>query len=428
MELGPLFLQLGIALGLGLLVGLQRERKASEIAGFRTFPLVTLTGAICGLLALQFGGWVLAGALVGLAALVVVGNVAKILVGNPEPGITTEVALLLMFTVGVLLSCGPPQVAVAVGAATAVLLHFKQELHGFAARLSDADLRAAMQFVVITLIVLPVLPDRAYGPYAVLNPRQVWWMVVLIVAISLAGYVGQKLLGPRQGSLLGGALGGLVSSTATTVTYARRTKEGATTVEVAAQVVLIAGAIVYLRVLVEIGILSAALLRRAVVPLGIMLLLMAALVALRARRRQAGDEDAAPAGAEAQPGNPTELKAALVFAALYAIVVVAVAWAKARLGSAGLYAVAALSGLVDLEAITLSSAQLVRGGKLAADLAWRAVLLASLANVAFKGFIVAAWGGRELARRILPLWGVAMLVGAVLLLCWPGEAAPLPLG
>ncbi len=427
MELGPLFLQLGIALGLGLLVGLQRERKEGDIAGIRTFPLVTLAGAICGMLALHFGGLVLGGAFVAIAVLVLVGNLAKIKAGHPDPGITTEVALMLMFAVGALLAVGPPQIAVAVGAATAVLLQLKEQLHGFAAKVSEADLRAVMQFVVITLIVLPILPNRTFGPYQVLNPRQVWWMVVLIVGISLAGYVGQKLLGPRAGTLLGGALGGLVSSTATTVTYARRTKAGATTADVAAQVILIAGAIVYLRVLVELGIVAPALLRRALAPLGVMLVLMAVL-ALSRRRRDA-EESAADDGAEPpEQSNPTELRAALIFGALYALVVLAVAWAKARLGSAGLYAVAAVSGLVDLDAIALSTAQLVRGDKLAADAAWRVVLLASLSNVAFKGAIVTAAGGRSLARRVLPLWGLVLLVGAALLVLWPGEAAPFRLG
>ncbi len=426
MELAAAFLQLGIAAGLGLLVGLQRERKETgDIAGFRTFPLVTLTGTLCGQLALAFDGWVLAGGFVAVAALVVIGNVAKIRAGQPEPGITTEVAVLLMFAVGAFLAVGPPQVAVAVGAAAAVLLQLKRELHGFAARVSDADLRAVMQFAAITLIVLPVLPDRTYGPYDVLNPRQMWWMVVLIVAISLAGYVGSKLLGARAGTWLGGALGGLVSSTATTVTFARRTRGAGDEdagVEAAAQVILIASAVVYLRVLVEIAVVAPQLLVRAAAPLGVMLALLAAMSLLRAwRHRLPGD---GPDGVEpAEQGNPTQLRAALLFGLIYAVVVLGAAWAKARFGSKGLYTVAGISGLVDLEAITLSSAQSVRGGKLAADLAWRLVLLATLANIAFKTGIVALWGGRALLRRVAPYWAVAVLVGLALLAWWPGEAA-----
>jgi len=418
-ELAAAFMQLGIAAGLGLLVGLQRERKVGEIAGFRTFPLVTLTGTICGQLALAFDGWVLAGGLVAVAALVVIGNVAKMREGEPDRGITTEIAVLLMFAVGAYLTVGPPQVAVAVGAAVAVLLQLKQELHGFAAKVSDADLRAVMQFAAITLIVLPVLPNRTFGPYDVLNPRQVWWMVVLIVAISLAGYLGSKLLGPRAGTWLGGALGGLVSSTATTVTFARRTRgEEHAGAEVAAQVILIASAVVYLRVLVEIAVVSPQMLARAAAPLAVMLVLLAAASLLRARRHEL-PEDARPA----EQGNPTQLRAALLFGLIYAVVVLAAAWAKAQFGSKGLYTVAGISGLVDLEAITLSSAQMVRGGKLAADLAWRMVLAATLSNLAFKTGIVALWGGRALLRRVAPYWVAAVLAGLALLAWWPGEAA-----
>jgi uncharacterized membrane protein (DUF4010 family) len=250
----------------------------------------------------------------------------------------------------------------------------------------------------------------------------VWWMVVLIVAISLAGYVGYKLLGARAGTWLGGALGGLVSSTATTVTFARRTRGEEAGVEVAAQVILIASAVVYLRILVEIAVVSPQLLVRAVAPLAVMLALLAVLSLLRARRHRLPDDR--PDDTEAaEQGNPTQLRAALLFGLIYAAVVLAAAWAKAQFGSKGLYAVAGISGLVDLEAITLSSAQLVRGGKLAADLAWRLVLLASLSNLAFKTGIVALWGGPALVRRVAPYWGVAVAVGLALLAWWPGEAA-----
>ncbi|HEV8630474.1 MAG TPA: MgtC/SapB family protein [Thermoanaerobaculia bacterium] len=416
MDLVDIFVRLGIALGLGLLVGLQRERAAGGIAGFRTFPLVTLSGALCAELSLGFGGWVLAAGFLALAALVVVGNMASISAGDPSPGITTEVAVLLMFAVGAFLFVGPPQVAVAVAAATAVLLQLKQELHGFAARLGEEDVRAVMQFAVVTLIVLPILPNRAYGPYHVLNPRQIWWMVVLIVALSLAAYVGYKLLGTRGGTWLAGILGGLVSSTATTVAYARRVSAGDAGVGVAAQVILTASAIVYLRVLVMIGVVAAPLLARAALPL---LLMMATLglFALRGGDRQGVEQEPTP------HSNPTELRTALVFGAVFALVLLAVAWAKQRLTSGGLFAVAGLSGLVDLDALTLSTAQLARRGGLPGDLVWRLVVCGSLANLLFKAVVVGLWGNAALLRRIALAWAVALLVGAALVVAAPGPQA-----
>lgn len=420
MDLVDTFVRLGIAIGLGLLVGLQRERTKEVVAGFRTFPLVSATGLVAGLLGLTLGGWVVGAGFLALAALIVVGNVAKIAAGRPDPGVTTEVALLLMFGVGAFLALGPIPVAVVLGGAVAVLLQFKEELHGLAARIGDRDFRAAMQFVLISLVVLPVLPDETYGPFDVLNPREVWWMVVLIVGLSLAGYVGLKLLQGRAGILLGGALGGLVSSTATTLTFARRAKDGGAGDVTASRVIQVAAAVVYLRVLVEIGVVAPELLPRAAPPLLAMAALLALLTAVGWRRSETDGQSTPP------PRNPAELRTALVFGVLYAVVLLAVAWAKDRFGSGGLYTVAALSGLVDLNAITLSTAQLAHAGQVPADLTWRLVLVASLSNLAFKTALIAIWGSLGLLRRISVLWGLAILAGLAIVLFWPGAEAIAP--
>jgi uncharacterized membrane protein (DUF4010 family) len=355
MELTQTFLDLGIALGLGLLVGLQRERVDSQLAGIRTFPVVALLGAVSVILADRFGGVLVAAALVGLAALIVIGNVLKMQAGRLDPGLTTEVALLLVFLVGALVAVGQRAAGIAVGGGLAVLLQLKKPMHRFAGRIPDDDFRAITRFVLIALVILPVLPNRTFGPYQVLNPRQVWWMVVLIVGISLAGYVGYKLLGARAGTLVGGLLGGLVSSTATTVSYARLSHESRRSHEVAAQAVLIASAVVFLRVLVEAAVVSPALLEAAVGPLVLMMVLLAALAVASMLRRREGAVELPP------QENPSELRPAVVFALLYALILLAVAWAKDRLGGHGLYVVAAISGLTDMDAITLSTAQLVEG-------------------------------------------------------------------
>jgi len=218
----PLLQQLLTALGLGLLVGLQRERAASRLAGLRTFAFVTLLGTLAAQLSTQFGPWLAVAGMLAVIAAVVTGNFVAVRNGGADPGQTTELAMLVMYLVGVYIVMGPLPLAVALGAGVAVLLHLKPELSGVASRIGDADFRAIMSFVVVTLVVLPVLPDRTFGPFDVLNPREVWLMVVLIVGIGLAGYLAYKLLGTRGGSLLSGALGGLISSTATTVSYARR--------------------------------------------------------------------------------------------------------------------------------------------------------------------------------------------------------------
>ena len=178
---------LGVALGLGLLVGLQRESAASPLAGLRTFPLVTLLGATCALLSTGTSGWVLAAGLVGVAAATAMGNAARLRGPSPEAGITTEVALLLMYALGAYAVLGHRAAAVVMGGTVAVLLHFKAALHGAVKRLGEGELRAVMQFVLLALVVLPVLPDATYGPYAVFNPREMWLMAVLIVGLSQIG-------------------------------------------------------------------------------------------------------------------------------------------------------------------------------------------------------------------------------------------------
>lgn len=184
METGEILQRLGIALGLGLLIGLQRERSGSVLAGFRTFPLIALLGALAGLVSGEFGGWIIGAAFLVLGAFITMGNLET---KEEEPGITTEVAMGVMFLLGAYLMHGTISAAVIVGGVVAILLHLKPQMHSVARRLGDKDLHAIMQFVLITLIILPILPNQAYGPFKVLNPFKIWLMVVLIVGISLGG-------------------------------------------------------------------------------------------------------------------------------------------------------------------------------------------------------------------------------------------------
>ena len=204
-----LFAELATSLLLGLLVGLQRQRAESAVGGIRTYPLIAAFGTLSGWLAIEHGGCV--------------SNFMRSRSGDTDSGQTSEVAALLLYGIGAYVVFGDKAVAVVLGGAIAVLLHYKDMLHAFAAKIGARDVTAIMQFVLITLVILPVLPNQVYGPYSVLNPFQVWLMVVLIVGISLIGYVAYKFFGEKEGAVLGGMIGGLVSSTATTVSFARRT-------------------------------------------------------------------------------------------------------------------------------------------------------------------------------------------------------------
>jgi uncharacterized membrane protein (DUF4010 family) len=407
-------LPFGVALGLGLLVGFQRERAKGELAGVRTFPLIALAGAMCGILGRELAtGWIVAAGLIALTALILAGNVASWRRGQTGVGTTTEVAAVVMFLVGGLAVLGFLPLAVVTGGVVAVLLHFKQPMHGLARNLSDDEVRALMRIVLIGLVILPALPDETYGPYQVLNPFRIWLMVVLIVGISVASFLLYRLVSTRTGTLLGGVLGGLISSTATTASHARRAGEEPGFARIAAAVVMVASTMVFARIFVEVGAVAPALVPRIAGPLAIVAVFNVGLSAIgiaRVRRRQMDGP---------VQEDPTELKAALVFGALYGAILFAVAAAKHHFGDAGLYTVATFSGLTDVDAITLSVATLADAGRVEVGTAWRAILLAVSANLVFKAGLGVALGGRAMIRPLALLFAPSLAAGIAVLYFWP---------
>ena len=407
--------EIAVATGLGLLVGLQRQWATQEVAGIRTFPLITLLGLTFMVLAQSQGGWLPGAGLLGVVSLMVFANVARWREGgDPGTGITTEVAALVMYGVGAMVGLGLMGPAVVTTGIVAVLLHWKDPLHTFVRRLGEPDFDAVVSFVLIAFVILPVLPNRDYGPYQVLNPFEIWLMVVLIVGISMAGYVAFKFFGTRAGAVVAGITGGLISSTATTVGYARRSRDNPARSPAAAVVVTLASVVVFGRVLVEIAVVAPDIFTATAPPLiamGLLMLVLALVLLVRAP----GEHEAEAS----DPEPPSDLKAAIVFGGLYAAVLLAVSFAREYLGEGGLYAVAALSGLTDMDAITLSTAKLVNGGGLAPEVGWRLILVGSLSNLVFKAGVVASLGHAFLRRRIFTVFGVALVGGIALLFLWP---------
>jgi uncharacterized membrane protein (DUF4010 family) len=409
-----LIYQLVIAVALGMLVGLQRERADKVVAGIRTFPIIGMFGVFCGVLSASVGGWVIAAGILAMAALTVMANVLRLESGEHDPGMTTEVAILVMYSIGVALTRDLVLEAIMATAALAVLLHWKDPLHTFAERIGADEFAALMRLVLIGLVVLPALPNRDFGPFGVLNPFEIWLMVVLIVGISMAGYVAFRLLGPRTGAIAAGFLGGLISSTATTVSYARRGKSDNRRSSAAVLVVVLASAVVFARVLLEVAIVAPGDLAATIGPLGAMLAAMlgiaAGLYALGISSSELEVDDQEP---------PSDLKVAVFFGLLYAVVLLAVAFAADRLGPQGLYAVAAIAGLTDLSAITLSTANLMQADQLDVGTAWRMILVAGMSNIVFKGGVVLVLGSRAMRGRIALAFGAALAAGGAILLLWP---------
>ncbi len=246
-----LYLRIGIALGIGLLVGAQREKVDKAPGGIRTFALLALFGSFSALLADEFGQWLLASAFLAVTGLIILANWLET---RKDPdhgaGITSEMAALLVFGISAYLVHGEKELAVVSAGVVALLLHYKDPMHAFVGKLSEGDLKAIMRFVLISSVILPVLPNETYDPYGVLNPFKIWLMVVFIVGIGLFGYVAYKLFSAKAGTILGGVLGGMVSSTATTISAAREAKSSPSRATAAALVIMIATAVSIVRILV----------------------------------------------------------------------------------------------------------------------------------------------------------------------------------
>lgn len=408
---------LGISLVLGLLVGLQREWSKSEGAGIRTYPMITMLGTVSALLAERFGGMLLFGGLIGVASLMVMMKVMMNLnIGgerSPHSGPTTGMAALLMYLVGAMLALDLVPQAIAIGGGVALLLQWKRPLHGFVRRIGQPDIEAVFRLVLIAMVVLPVLPDRTYGPYDVLNPFHIWLMVVFIVGISVGSYLVSRLFGSGAGTLISGVLGGLISSTATTISYAGRSRSSPDASPLAAVVIIVASAVVFLRVGFEVAVVAPGVFPQILPQLGVMAGWMI-LVALLAWAFSRGEKQVMP-----ESEDPSALLPAVMFGALYALVLVIVAAVREYAGEEALYVVALVSGLTDMDAITLSTARLVDNGRLPIDVGWRMMLVGAMSNIVFKGAAVCLLGHPRLSRRIILMFGISLCGGAAILLLWP---------
>ena len=396
------------SLAIGLLIGLERERTPSAKAGLRTFALVAVFGTLSALLSAKLDfPWLLVAGLLAVAGMIIAAYHTRPGEEN-DPGTTTVIALLMCYGLGAMIWYGLAELAIMLAIAVTALLYFKPELRGISQRLTRRDLVAVLQFSVLTFIVLPILPDQNYGPYSAFNPHQAWLMVVLVSGVSLAGYTALHVVGTRYGAPLLGFFGGLVSSTATTLIYAKNSKGSQAMANLAASVIVIAGMVVLLRLFVVSGIVAYGTLPGLfpVLAGGFIFGMIVALYNWRKMRRTT--ELFIP-----QTSNPAELHTAITFGLLYVAILMGSAWMQDVAGNRGLYAVALISGLTDVDAITLSSLRLFNLGQLNEHQTVTAIALAFISNLAFKYGIVVFLGGWKLARLVAAGFG-AMVCGVLL--------------
>lgn len=407
---------LGISFGLGLLVGLQREKTNHETAGVRTFTLIAILGTMAGFLTREFDNpYILPVFGIAVTALMITANLI-IAHRDPKPvaGQTTEVAVLLMFAIGVYLVLGNEVIAIIVGGVLAILLYIKETLHKFIDQLKEKDFAAIMTFVGISLVILPILPDKTYGPLDVLNPRDIWLMITLIVGISVLGYFVYKWVGKKAGMISNGILGGIISSTATTVSYARNAATNKNASKIAAFVIVSSVTVSIVRVIIEIGIVVPDKFGELILPF-ILLFLFMSLVSILLFYVISHDnsEDAMP-----EPKNPAQFKSALLFGVLYGLILLAVAFTEEKFGQEGLYIVSIIGGLAKKDAITLSLAHSIKGG-LATELGWRLIMTGVLSNFAFKIILVAVMGSKKLTKWIAGTMLLSIVAGLLIMWLWP---------
>lgn len=401
---------LATALGLGLMVGVERERKGDS-RGLRTFGLVGLLGGLTGQLALRTGRWELLAtglALIGLIAISAYWRPAP----DPEAEAptTSVVAMTVTGALGLLSGLGEVMISAALGIVVVSLLYFKAELRGVAGRLGREDVVAILQFGALSVIVLPLLPDQAWGPRGSLNPRDIWKMVVLIAGVGLVGYLALRFAGQRYGPALAALTGGLVSSTAGTLVFARQAGQGVQVAQ-ASRMILLANLAMGLRMTALILILAPSLFSTLGFAVGAGLLVLALGALLIGRAEDVSSPGPQTSGLD-RVINPVRLHVALAFGLAYAGITLVAALATDRLGPNALYGVALLSGLTDIDALTLSTFRLLEHQGIDHAAAAIAVCTAIVANFGMKGLIVMSTGGRGAAARCLPTFIASCLVTA----------------
>ncbi len=403
------------ALAIGLLIGLERgwslrdEVEGGRVAGFRTFGLLGLIGGLAGMIGELINPGVAVVLLAGVVAILLWGYVRSV-DADGRLSATTAIAAIVTVGLGLLATTGYLKVAAASAAAMALLLSMRRELHRWLKGLGEAEIRASIRFAVIAIAVLPLLPDRAYGPYEAWNPRSIWFVVVLITGFSFAGYIAARRVGPERGTIATAAIGAIVSSTAVTASLARSLRTGGSHAAVNAGIA-VASAVMFIRVLILTAVLAPFALRGLALVIGpaaALALLAGAGSLVRARRAH----DSA-----VTVGNPFELLPALGFAAMVAALALLTRWAEVRFGDIGIAGVLAITGAFDVDAAIVTLGGL--GPKaLPPHTAGLVLAIPILLNTGFKAAIVPVLGGRQGWLAAAPLLASLTAGGAALILFW----------
>jgi uncharacterized membrane protein (DUF4010 family) len=422
MDVPDLYVNFIVALAIGLVIGIERgwsQRETPEgqrEAGVRTFTLLALTGFAAALGAKELGPWFAAAAAMGVLALLIVGYATEARHPETDRGMTTETAAFLTFVLGALAGVGQALAAAVIGVVTLALLEQKDTLHGFLKRLQRLELTSAVKLLLVSVVLLPVLPNAGYGPGGVLNPYELWWAVIVIAAIGLVGYAAMKIAGPERGALAMGFTGGLVSSTGVTINAARASKDAPEASAALVGAIATAQCVMFARTAVLVAAMNPKLLEAVALPLalGAATAVAGALIVTRGTVQ--------PASGKLSPGSPDTLAGAIQFMIVVTGVLLLAHAARNYAGDIGFVLSALISGALDVDAATVTASRLVEpdAAPYAAITATAAVAAAIAANSVVKAGIAHVMGTRALAwpATALLLAAAAASLGGVALEYW----------
>jgi uncharacterized membrane protein (DUF4010 family) len=398
-----------IAIFIGALIGLEREhsRPASEksFAGVRTFPLISIFGFVAALISVKTSSWVYFAVFISYGSLITAAHVFSARDGRP--GGTSEVSALLVFILGSLVYWNFIILAAIIAVIVAAFLTLKIQLHRFVGKVSEEDLYAIIKLAIVTVIILPLLPNYTVGPLNVLNPRMIWLMVIFISCISFTGYILIKILGKEKGITITGLLGGLVSSTAVTFSLSKRNKENEILAPEFAVGIILASTIMFPRIFFIVLVLNSSLITDIWLPLSIFTIAGLAVSYYMMKNIKKGkNQDSL------ELKNPFKLRSALLFGLIFAVIIFISKAAQIYLGNSGIYAASALGGLASVDAIIISLTQLL-SRKIDPNIVTIAVIIVIISNNIIKILIPAIWGTKQLTKEVFRGLGIISLTAAV---------------
>lgn len=403
-----------MATGVGFIIGLEREHQQQtehntrHFAGLRTFPLIAILGFAVGFISDTYMSWLLPATTLGLSLLVTAAYFVQAQKGNI--GMTTELALALAFILGALAAYGHPAEALAVAVITTVLLSLKEELHGFVKQITDTELAAFIKFFVIALLLLLMLPDQYFGPENLLHYRELGWIVILVSSISFAGYLMLKFSGPQRGILLTALMGGLFSSTMIAWVFAARSRETPGLSRIWGAGILLSSSVLYIRLLLLTATFNTVITKQLVLPCVLMLAVTLLTVWYYTREKAVEQQPA-----NIPLGNPLDIRSALFFGLLYIAVSLFMYYSRQWFGEKGSYISGIISGIADMDAITISTAKWAKQSEMSfygANL----VMVAALSNTVFKFTVSMMKGHASMRRSLVTGFGAVLLIGLIWLL------------